>query len=316
MNDNKDIPPELEKFFKEHVAGKNPTETFGAIKNIVIWVVVIMFVSNLLPVLFTDFNPLSMIDLLLLSPVGIIGLVIILAIILIKQVDQYERGILFSFGKYSATLEPGWRIVIPIFQSISKVDIRVKAVDVPDQEAMTKDNVSVRINAVIYYRVRDAAKALVEVEDFRYATAQLAQTTMRNVVGEVNLDELLAERDEVSKRIQTIVDKATDPWGIEVSSVELKDIGLNDEMKRVMGKVAEADRERRSVIIRAEGEVVAAENMAKAAKTLAGSPGALHLRTIQTIQDLSSDESNTTVWMVPIEGLKALEGLSELVKKK
>ena len=234
-----------------------------------------------------------------------------LAVAFIRQVNQYERGILLLLGRYQKTVEPGWRIIVPVFQSLNKVDMRVKAVDVPDQEAMTKDNVSCRINAVIYYRVKDAAKAMLEVEDFRWATAQLAQTTMRNVVGEVELDDLLGKRLEISKKIREIVDVATDPWGIDVINVELKDIGLNDEMKRVMGKEAEAERERRAVIIKAEGEVTAAENMSKAAHLLAKSPGALHLRTLQSVNDLSSDQSNTTIWMLPIEALKALEGMAD-----
>ncbi|MCF7836234.1 slipin family protein [Candidatus Gracilibacteria bacterium] len=247
----------------------------------------------------------------LFSGLGLIPIVIVLLVIFIRQVNQFERGILFTFGKYSKTVDPGWRIVIPVFQSLTKVDIRVKAVDVPDQEAMTKDNVSVRINAVIYYKVKDAAKVIIEVENFRNATAQLAQTTMRNVVGEVPLDDVLGKRDEISKKIRTIVDVATDPWGIDVINVELKDIGLNDEMKRVMGKEAEAEREKRAVIIKAEGEVAAAENMAKAAKTLSGAPGALHLRTLQSVNDLSSDQSNTTVWMLPVEALRALEAIAK-----
>ncbi|MBU1089593.1 slipin family protein [Patescibacteria group bacterium] len=246
----------------------------------------------------------------LFSAIGFIPLAIIVLVIFIRQVNQYERGILFTLGKYSKTVDPGWRIVIPIFQSLTKVDIRVKAVDVPDQEAMTKDNVSCRINAVIYYKVKDAARAIIEVENFRNATAQLAQTTMRNVVGEVPLDDLLGKRDAVSKKIKLIVDAATDPWGIDVSNVELKDIGLNDEMKRVMGKEAEAEREKRAVIIKAEGEVIAAENISKAAKMLSGADGALHLRTLQAVNDLSSDQSNTTVWMLPIEALRALERIA------
>ncbi len=280
------------------------------IKNFVRSVIVIIVIVNLLPIIFNSSNlsPMNNIS-SLFSVVGFIPLAIVLLVIFIRQVNQYERGILFTLGKYSKTLEPGWRIVIPIFQSLTKVDIRVKAVDVPDQEAMTKDNVSCRINAVIYYKVKDAARAIIEVENFRNATAQLAQTTMRNVVGEVPLDDLLGKRDDVSKKIRTIVDVATDPWGIDVINVELKDIGLNDEMKRVMGKEAEAEREKRAVIIKAEGEIIAAENISKAAKMLSSADGALHLRTLQSINDLSSDQSNTTVWMLPIEALRALEKL-------
>jgi len=256
-----------------------------------------------------------MYDLVAILPLLIIVFLVIL-ISFIKQIDQYERGILFTLGKYSETLNPGWRIIIPVFQGLKKVDIRVKAVDVPSQEAITKDNISVQVNAVIYYKVREAEKAILEVEDFYYATAQLAQTTMRNAVGEVTLDDLLKNRDDIAKRIQTIVDKATDPWGIAVLSVELKDVILPQDLKRTMAKEAEAERERRAVIIKAEGEVMAAENMAKAAKMLAEAPGALHLRTLQSINDISSDQSNTTIWMVPIEVLEAVKGLHEFVKNK
>jgi regulator of protease activity HflC (stomatin/prohibitin superfamily) len=231
----------------------------------------------------------------------------IVILISIRQINQYERGVMFTIGKYSGTKNPGWRLVVPIFQFMRKVDIRTKAVDVPDQEAITKDNISIRLNAVIYYKVKDAALSVIEVENFFYAVSQLAQTTMRNVVGEFTLDELLKNRDKVAQKIEVIVDKASDPWGIEVETVELKDVVLPGELKRTMAKEAEAEREKRAVIIKAEGEVVAAENMAKAAKTLSSSPGALHLRTLQSINDLSSDQSNTTIWMMPLEVLRAVE---------
>lgn len=240
---------------------------------------------------------------------GFIGLPIIFFILLItiKQIDQFERGVKFQLGKYKSIMTPGWRIVIPIFQSHRKVDMRVKAVDVPDQEAMTKDNISATINAVLYYKVTSAEKAVLEVENYEYAMSQLAQTTMRNVVGEVDLDELLSKRDEVSRKIKELVDNATDPWGISVQGVELKDIVLPTEMKRTIAKQAEAEREKRSVIIKAEGEVIAAENMSKAADTLSKSAGALHLRTLQSINDLSSDQSNTVIFAMPLEVLRAFE---------
>lgn len=225
----------------------------------------------------------------------------------IKQIDQYERGVKFQFGKYKKIMEPGWRIVIPIIQSYRKVDMRVKAVDVPDQEAMSKDNISATINAVLYYRVASAEKAILEVENYEYAMSQLAQTTMRNIVGEVDLDELLSKREAVSNKIKVQVDAATDPWGISVQGVELKDIVLPGEMKRTIGKQAEAEREKRAVIIKAEGEVMAADNMAKAADKLSSSTGALHLRTLQTMNDLSSDQSNTIIFAVPLEILRAFE---------
>ena len=237
-----------------------------------------------------------------------VGFVFVL-IASIKQINEYERGVKFQIGKYIGIMEPGWRIVIPIFQTYQKVDIRVKAVDVPDQDAITKDNVSVNVNAVLYYKVANAESAIIKVEYFDYAVSQLAQTTMRDVVGEVTLDELLTNRDEISQRIQEIVDKATDPWGIKIVSVDLKHIELPENMKRTIAKQAEAEREKRAVIIKAEGEVAAANNMAKAANVLGGANGALHLRTLQSINDLSSDQSNTVIFAVPLEILRAFEGL-------
>jgi len=237
--------------------------------------------------------------------------IVILVLSMIRQVNQYERGVVFTMGKYATTWQPGWKILIPILQRVIKVDVRVKAVDVPDQEAITKDNIPVRINAVIYFKILDAAKAVIEVEDFMYAVSQLAQTTMRNAVGEVTLDELLSNKQEISQRIKKTVDSASDPWGIDVQTVELKDIVLPESLKRTIAKVAEAQREKQAVIINSEGEVAAAENMAKAAETLSKQSGALHLRTLQSINDLSSDQSNTTVWMVPIEALRALESIAK-----
>lgn len=247
-------------------------------------------------------------------------LIVFIGIILlcsIKQINEYERGILFTCGKFKKILKPGWNIVLPIVNSISKVDIRTKAVDVPEQDAITKDNVSIRINAVIYYKVFDAAKAIIAVERFQYAVSQLAQTTMRNVVGAVSLDELLVERDKISEEICNIIDEATDPWGIKVENVELKDVKLPEEMQRVIAKVAEAEREKQAVITKSIGEKEAAENLAEAAKVMASSPGALHLRTLATINDISSDQSNTIIFAIPIEVLNAFgkDNLVETVNK-
>jgi regulator of protease activity HflC (stomatin/prohibitin superfamily) len=238
----------------------------------------------------------------------IIIVFILIILISIKQINQYERGVRFAFGKFSGIMQPGWRLVLPIVQSYKKIDIRTKAVDVPDQNAITRDNVSVRVNAVIYYFVNDASKAMLEVEDFQYAISQYAQTTMRNIVGEVTLDELLSSRDKIADRIREIVDVETDEWGLKVKNVELKDVSLPQELERTIGKQAEAEREKRAVIITSEGELAAAQNMASAAKILAETPGALHLRTLQSINDMSSDQSNTVVYMIPVEALKALEG--------
>ncbi len=225
----------------------------------------------------------------------------------VRQVNQYQRGVKLMFGRFHKLVQPGWRIVIPVIQSMSKVDIRIKAVEVPYQDAITKDNVSCKINAVIYYRVVDAGKAVLEVENFWNAVSQLAQTTMRNVVGELSLDELLSDRDQASNRIKELVATHTAAWGIEVQSVELKDISLPEDMQRTIAKQAEAERERRAVIISSEGEVIAADNLKKAAGILSENPAALHLRTLNSINDISSDQSNTIVFAVPLEIMRAFE---------
>lgn len=233
----------------------------------------------------------------------------------IKQINQYERGVLFTFGKFSGLMQPGWNLVLPVVQSYEKVDIRTKAVNVPNQEAITKDNVSTQISAVIYYKVTDASKAILEVENFYIAVDQLAQTTMRNIVGEVELNELLANRDSIAKRIRDIVEGTTSSWGLEVLAVELKDILLPSDMKRTMAKQAEAQREKEATIINSEGEVAAAQNLAKAATLMAQTPGALHLRTLNSINDISSDQSNTVVFVTPIEVLDAIKGVSNFLSK-
>jgi regulator of protease activity HflC (stomatin/prohibitin superfamily) len=245
----------------------------------------------------------------LLWILGIIVLVLVL--VSIRQINQYERGVRFTFGKFTGIMEPGWRLIWPIIQFHKKVDMRMKAVDVPDQKAITRDNVSVNVNAVIYYSVFSAELAVLQIEDFMYAISQYAQTTMRNIVGEVTLDELLASRDKIADRIREIVDKETDAWGLKVHNVELKDVSLPENMERTIAKQAEAEREKRAVIITSEGELAASENMAEAARVLAASPGALHLRTLQSINDISSDQSNTVVFTVPMEILKALEGFAK-----
>jgi len=249
----------------------------------------------------------------------LIIIVVLVTILLpsIKQINEYERGVKYTLGKFSSIMTPGWKIVLPIFQSYQKVDIRTKAVDVPEQEAITKDNVSVKINAVIYYKIFDASKSILAVENYYYAVSQLAQTTMRNVVGSVTLDELLSEREKLSDQICKVIDTATDPWGIKVENVELKDISLPEEMKRVIAKAAEAEREKQAVITKAIGEVEASNNLALAAKTMSEVPGALHLRTLSTINDISSDQSNTIIFAVPLEILRAFDGdkAKDVIKK-
>lgn len=242
--------------------------------------------------------------------------IVFLILISLKQVNEYERGVVYTMGKYSGVVGSGWRIVWPIFQSMIKVDMRTKAVDVPKQETITKDNVSCKMNAVIYYKVNDAAKTINEVENVFYAVSQLAQTTMRRIAGEVTLDELLSNREKIAQEILKSIDPATDPWGIDVISVELKDIELPESMVRTMAKQAEAEREKRATIINSEGEVQAAENLAYAAKIMTQAPGALHLRTLNSINDISSDQSNTVVFAVPMEILTAIQGFGKYIEKK
>ncbi len=237
-------------------------------------------------------------------------LIIVLIFVLsgIKQIMEYERAVKFTLGRFSGLVTPGLNVIVPIFQSIQRVDIRIKTVDVPKQDCITKDNVSVNVDAVAYYYVFDVKKAILDIEDFYYAVSQLAQTTMRDVVGEVTLDELLAQRDDISNKIRTIIDKASDAWGIKVERVELKHIELPQDMQRVMAREAEAEREKRGIIIKSEGEVIAAQNLSKAAATLGKNAGAMQLRTLQTINDISSDPAQKFIFF-PAE-------LTDILKRK
>lgn len=243
----------------------------------------------------------------------IVGAILFFSII--KQINQYERGVVFTLGKFTGTRMPGWRPIVPVIQKLYKVDIRTKTVDVPNQEVITRDNIPVQINAVVYYKIKDAPKSIIEVEDFRYAVSQLAQTSMRNSVGERTLDELLQKRSEIAETIKAGLDIKTDPWGIDVEMLELKDVIIPNDLKRTISKEAEAEREKRAVIIKAQGDKEAAHNLAEAARTLNTMPGAMHLRTLQAINDLSSDQSNTTIWMLPVEVLDAIKGIGDSLKK-
>lgn len=242
-----------------------------------------------------------------------IGILIVLVILSIRIVVEYKRGVVFTLGKYSRVLKPGINFIIPFIEWVKLVDIRERAVDVPSQEAMTKDNISCMINAVVYYKIQDGEveRSVININNLHYAMVQFAQTTMRNIVGQFELDEILTNRDKASAMIKTLVDEKSDDWGVKVVAVELKDVIIPDSLKRTIGKQAEAEREKRSKIITAQGEFEAAENLVKAAKMLHEAPGALHLRTLQSINDLSSDQSNTTIWMVPVEMMKAIEGLGK-----
>lgn len=249
----------------------------------------------------------------------IMSLIVFAAVLVVsgaKVINQYEKGVVLTLGKFSGVKEPGFRVVVPFFQQMIRVDTRTKTTDVPNQEVITKDNIPVQINAVVYYRVKDVEKATLVVENYRYAVAQLAQTTMRNAVGEQSLNDLLQKREQIAESIQTVLDEKTDQWGIDVQILELKDIVIPDDLKRTISKVAEAERERQAVIISSEGDKEAAVNLAEAARILEASPGALHLRTLQSINDLSSDQSNTTIWMVPVDMMNTIKAVGDKLSKK
>lgn len=229
----------------------------------------------------------------------------------VRIINQYEKGVVLRFGKYRSTKIPGFRYILPFgIDRMFKVDMRLATVDIPKQEVITKDNVTINVDAVVFFRVADPVKAILDVQNFRLATAQYAQAALRDVVGKVELDTLLSERDRVSTEIKTIVDEATEPWGIDVPDVNIQNVELPNDMKRVIGKQAEAERERRSVVTKAKGELEASQNLSDAARKLSTTPGALHLRTLTTLNDLSSDQSNTVIFAIPLEVLRAFEGVA------
>ena len=234
----------------------------------------------------------------------------------VRIIYEYERGVLFTLGKFSKVMQPGLRIVIPIIQSMRKVDTRIKTVDIPKQEVMTKDNVPVSINAVVYMRVISAEKAVLKIENYVYAVSQYGQTALRDVMGNKDLDSILTERAEIADEIKQLVDKETDEWGIDITAIKVQDIELPLDMKRAMARQAEAEREKRATIIKSAGEVIASKNLREAAETLSKAPGALHLRTLETLADISSDQSNTIIVPLPMEFLKALEGFAKLAPPK
>ncbi|MCS7263510.1 MAG: slipin family protein [Armatimonadetes bacterium] len=241
--------------------------------------------------------------------VQLIAFVIVLALVLISQavkiVQEWERGVVFRLGKFVRVVRPGLQFIIPFIERMIKVDIRVFTVDVPKQEIITKDNVTVRVNAVVYFRVMDPMAALTRVENYLYATQQVSQTTLRDVVGQSELDELLAHREELNQRLQRIIDTTTDPWGIKVDMVAIKDVELPDAMKRAMARQAEAERERRAKVIHAQGEYQAAETLAQAAEIMGRHPGSLQLRFLQTLTEVATERSTIVVMPVPIDILSA-----------
>ena len=222
----------------------------------------------------------------------------------LRILREYERGVIFRLGRYVGTRGPGLIILVPFIERIVKTSLRTIAMDVPPQDVITKDNVSVRVNAVLYFRVVEPDKSIIEVEDFLFATSQLAQTTLRSVVGQAELDELLSERDQLNAQVQTILDEATDPWGIKVTTVEMKDVDLPMEMKRAMAKQAEAERERRAKVIHAEGEFQASQRLCDAAANIENHPTALQLRYLQALTEIASENNSTTLFPLPMELFK------------
>jgi len=246
----------------------------------------------------------------------LVGIIVFFILIGLRIVDQYERGVVLTLGKYTGTREPGLTWILVGIQKMIKVDLRIATVDIPQQEVITKDNVTVGINAVVYFKVDSAEKAVLEIQNFRHAVALYAQATLRDVIGGVELDFLLSERDKIAEEIKKIVDVATDPWGVDVSTIKIQDIELPADMKRVMAKQAEAERERRAIIIQAEGEYTAAEKLAQAARVLNSVPGGISLRTLQTIEKINPDPSKTVLFALPIEFMEGIKSLSNFFKSK
>ncbi|MCK5027846.1 MAG: slipin family protein [Candidatus Pacebacteria bacterium] len=241
---------------------------------------------------------------------------IVILILGLRVVNQYERGVTLTLGKYTGTRSPGLTWILIGIQRMYKVDMRIATVDIPQQEVITKDNVTVGINAVVYFKVRSAEKAILEIQDFRHSVALYAQATLRDVIGEVELDTLLSQRDQIAEEIKKIVDEATDPWGIEVDYIKMQDIELPADMKRVMAKQAEAERVRRAVIIQAEGEFSASEKLAQAAEVLSRVPAGISMRTLQTIERIQPDPSKTVIFGLPVEFYEGMRSWVKLADKK
>lgn len=239
-------------------------------------------------------------------------LLFLIAIVIIsglKVVNQYERGVVLTLGRFTGIRNPGLRVIIPVFQRMIRVDVRTNTIDIPKQEVITKDNVTVNVDAVVYFRVLDSQKAILEVANFIYASSQFAQAALRDVTGNVELDSLLGKRDEVSAQIKSIVDSQTEKWGIDIENVKIQNIELPQDMKRAMAKQAEAERERRAVIISAEGEKAAAQSVSDAASILSKTVGGINIRTLQTIEKIAMEQSQTTLFVLPAELVQNVKSL-------
>lgn len=246
--------------------------------------------------------------------VGIFFLVLVFAGL--RIINQYERGVILTLGKYTGTRQPGLTWIFPVIQEIIKVDLRISTVDIPQQEAITKDNVPVGINGVVYFRVENAELSVLEIKNYALAVSQYAQAALRDVIGSVELDTILAERDRIADEIKKIVDVATNSWGVNVSSIKIQDIELPADMKRAMAKQAESERERRAVIIRAQGELKASEDLSAAARNLAAVAGGLSLRTLKTIESINPDPSKTVIFALPVEVMDGIKNLAQIASKK
>jgi regulator of protease activity HflC (stomatin/prohibitin superfamily) len=242
---------------------------------------------------------------------GALGLLLGYSFGSLRVVNQYERAVSFFLGRYAGTKGPGLVFIPLLLASARKVSLRIMALDIPPQDVITRDNVSVKVNAVLYMKVSNPSKAVIEIEDYRYATSQLAQTTLRSVLGEVELDELLADREKINGILKKIIDERTDAWGIEVSAVEVKDVDLPSEMKRAMARQAEAERERRAKVIAAQGEFQASETLADAARVLSAQPAAIQLRYLQTVTEIAAENNSTTIFPIPIEMIRPFLGAME-----
>jgi regulator of protease activity HflC (stomatin/prohibitin superfamily) len=241
----------------------------------------------------------------------VVGIVFLLFLSGVRILNEYERGVVFRLGRIADTKGPGFKWIIPFVDRMVRISTRIVTLDVPPQDVITRDNVSISVNAVIYFRVMDPVKAVIEVEDYLYATSQLSQTTLRSVLGQSELDELLSEREKVNSQLQSIIDLHTDPWGVKVTAVEVKHVDLPQDMRSAMARQAQAERERRAKVISAEGEFQAAEKLKQAASIIAQEPAALQLRYLQTLIDISSERAPTTIIPLPIELLRGFEALSK-----
>jgi len=250
----------------------------------------------------------------IISP--ILGLLAFLIILGLRVVDQYERGVVLTLGKYTSTRQPGLTWLLIGIQKMTKVDLRITTTDIPQQEVITKDNVPVGINAVVYFQVQSAEKAILNIKDYTLAVSQYAQAALRDVIGGIELDPLLSEREQISEEIQKIVVQATESWGILVTDIKIQDIELPADMKRVMAKQAESERERRAIVIRAQGEFEASKRLAEAAGVLTGTPGGISMRTLQTIEKINPDPSKTVIFALPVEFFEGIKSLSSYLDRK